>query len=65
MTPPSPPWAARPTSSAEAWWAEATTKSVFVAGTPARNADVTGALVATVDAHGHVDLPPELARIAA
>jgi FAD:protein FMN transferase len=50
---------------ADAWWAEATAKSVFVAGAPASRADVTGVLVATVDAAGAVDMSPELARIAA
>lgn len=50
---------------ADAWWAEVATKSVFVAGAPASRADVTGVLVATVDAAGTVDMSPELARIAA
>jgi thiamine biosynthesis lipoprotein len=49
----------------EAWWAEAVTKSVLVAGVPAARADAPGALVATVDAQGHADLSPTLARIAA
>ncbi len=50
---------------ADAWWAEAAAKSVFVAGVPASRADVTGVLVATVHAAGTVDMSPELARIAA
>jgi thiamine biosynthesis lipoprotein len=50
---------------ADAWWAEVATKSVFVAGEPASRADLTGALVATVDASGTVDMSPELARVAA
>jgi thiamine biosynthesis lipoprotein len=48
----------------EAWWAEAAAKSVFVAGVPASRADVTGVLVATVEADGTVDMSPELARVA-
>jgi thiamine biosynthesis lipoprotein len=50
---------------ADAWWAEAATKSVFIAGAPASRADVTGVLVATVDAAGTVEMSPELARVAA
>jgi thiamine biosynthesis lipoprotein len=49
---------------AESWWAEAAAKSVFVAGVPAGRADPPGALVATVDADGRLDMSPELARIA-
>jgi thiamine biosynthesis lipoprotein len=50
---------------ADAWWAEAVTKSVFVTGTPAPKAGVAGALVATVDADGRVELSPELAGLRA
>jgi thiamine biosynthesis lipoprotein len=50
---------------ADAWWAEVAAKSVFVAGAPASRADVTGVLVATVEADGTVDMSPELAEITA
>ena len=50
---------------AEAWWAEACTKSVLVAGLPARLADVANVLLATVDVDGHLDMSPDLAEIAA
>lgn len=50
---------------AEAWWAEAVTKSVLVAGLPAALADAPGALVATVDDDGNLDMSPDLVRIAA
>ena len=53
------------TVAAEAWWAEAASKSVFVAGAPAGRADAAGVLVATVDVAGRVEMSPELARIAA
>ena len=39
---------------ADAWWAEAATKGVFVAGAPASRAELAGVLVATVDAAGPV-----------
>jgi thiamine biosynthesis lipoprotein len=48
---------------AEGWWAEAVAKATFVAGTPATQAFVDGALLATVEADGAVDLSPGLVRV--
>jgi thiamine biosynthesis lipoprotein len=62
---------------AEAWWAEAAAKSVFIADVPVGQVgqvgqvdqvdpvDPIGALVVTLDADGRLDMSPELSRIAA